>query len=74
MAQDYSNLKEKTFLDFTEDKALINKITGYTDPIQFVENISDYGRYVTFLEFAEETKNKLLEEEVEKQLGSIANE
>lgn len=74
MAQDYSNLKNKTFLDFTEDKNLIDMISGGIEPEQFIKSISEYGRYATFLEFAEATKNKRLEEEVEKQLGSIANE
>lgn len=74
MASIYSNLAEKTFLDFTTDKAIIDEITGGGDPEILRQNITDIGRYFTFMEFAELTNNKELEIEAEKQLGHLANE
>lgn len=74
MNHSYSNLQEKTFLDFTVNENIIEMIIGDVDKDNFRNNVSEYGRYSTFLEFAEITQNKLLEEEVENQLGGIANE
>lgn len=72
--QDYSNLKNKTFLDYTDNENVIEDIINGEDKSVFTENISDYGRFITFLEFAEITENKDLEKEVIKQLGSVENE
>jgi hypothetical protein len=74
MQQDYSNLKEKTFLDFTDDEKLIREVIGDTDPALFGNAVSEYGRYITFLVFAERIHNKRLEKEVLKQLQGTENE
>lgn len=74
MKQDFSNLKDKTFLDFTNDEKVISDIIGDTDPARFSKAVSDYGRYITFLVFAELIKNKRLEKEVKHQLKGISNE
>lgn len=71
---DYSNLETKTFLDFTNNEKLIGEITGYTDKQSFINGLTEYGRYITFMIFAEATRNYALAAEAEKQLGNIANE
>lgn len=74
MKQDFSNLKDKTFMDFTNDEKVISDIIGDTDPARFSKAVSDYGRFITFLVFAELIKNKRLENEVRKQLQGVENE
>jgi hypothetical protein len=71
---DYSNLDKKTFLEFTDDSKVIEQIIGDTSKDEFKKGLSEYGRYITFLEFAEITKNNDLSEEVQKQLGHVENE
>ena len=74
MNTNYSDLKNKTFLDFTNDESIIDEIIGANEKTSFVENLSDYGRYITFIQFAEITNDKELADEVENQLGNINNE
>lgn len=74
MANIYSNLAEKTFLDFTTDKDIIDEITLGIDPETFKTNLPEWGRYTTFVEFAELTNNKELKDEINKQLGYMMNE
>jgi len=74
MKRDYSNLKEKTFLDFTDDEKVIRDVIGDTDPVRFENAVSEYGRYITFLVFAEKINNKRLEKEVLKQFHGAENE
>lgn len=70
----YANLQNKTFLDYTDDPELINKILdGYS--VDFFKNgLSMMGRAHTFSEFAEITCNKVLSKEIDKQFKFLFNE
>lgn len=70
----YANLTNKTFMDFTDDPELINKILDGDSVDFFKREVSMMGRAHTFSEFAILTKNKELEKEVEKQFKYIFNE
>lgn len=74
MKKDYSNLKEKTFLDFTDDEKAVRDVIGDSDSVEFKKAVSEYGRYLTFLVFAELINDKTLEKEVKKQFQGIENE
>ena len=52
---DYDNLKlrERTFLDFTDDEAIIDEIIG--DKEFFLSHITEENRASTFLDFADLT-------------------
>ena len=70
----YKNLKNKTFLDFTDDPVLIDKILDGDSVDFFLAGVSDMGRLATFIDFAELTNNKALEKEAIKQFEFIFNE
>lgn len=72
--ENYKNLKNKTFLDFTDDQAIIDKILDGDSVEFFINGVSPMGRLATFVEFAELTKNKALEAEAIKQFEFIFNE
>ena len=74
MKKDYSNLKNKTFLDFTDDEKVVRDVIGDSDSVEFKKAVSEYGRYLTFLVFAELINDKTLEKEVKKQFQGIENE
>lgn len=74
MKRDYSNLPDKTFLNFTTDQSIIDQILGDTDNDFFLKNISLSGRFLTFLELAELTNDKELHHEVEKQFPNMFDE
>ena len=64
---DYDNLKlrERTFLDFTDDEAIIGEIIG--DKEVFLSHISEENRASTFLEFADLTTDKKLSKAIQKE-------
>lgn len=74
MKKDYSNLKQKTFLDFTQDQNVIDRILDGQDKATFLETISEMGRYITFSELAEITGDQALEQAIEEQLNDLFNE
>lgn len=62
---DYDNLKlrERTFLDFTDDPAILDEILGghsQADKEIFLSNISDTSRAVSFIEFSDLCDDKKL--------------
>jgi hypothetical protein len=64
---DYSNLqlRNKTFLDFTDDDAIIDKIIGERE--SFLPHLTERARAHTFLLFAELTPDKNLAAAIEKE-------
>lgn len=64
---DYDNLKlrERTFLDFTDDEAIIGEIIG--DKEFFLSHITEENRASTFLEFADFTTDKKLSKAIRKE-------
>lgn len=69
-------LRSKTFLDFTTDKAVIDEIIG--DKEFFLSHIDDYSRMMTYVEFSELTSDKKLSQAIMQEFGleynSIFNE
>lgn len=74
MKKDYSNLKQKTFLDFTDDQKVIERILDGQDKETFLETVSEMGRYITFAELAEITADTALEQAIEEQFEDLFNE
>ena len=66
-SMDYSDLqlRSKTFLDFTTDKAIIEEIIG--DEEAFLSYLTEKNRARTFLFFAELTPDKRLAAAIEKE-------
>ncbi len=66
---DYANLqlRSKTFLDFTTDKAVIEEIVG--DKEFFLAHVTDQNRVVTFMDFAEMCKDKQLAKAIMAEFG-----
>lgn len=81
---DYDNLKlrERTFLDFTDDPAILDEILGghsQADKKRFLRGgIDDQCRVITFMEFADLCDDKKLakaiELEFEEEYRAIFNE
>lgn len=62
---DYNNLdlRNKTFLDFTQDSTVIARIIGADDDFSrrlFYEELNDAVRALTYQEFAEIINDKIL--------------
>lgn len=79
---DYSNLIRKTILDLTNDKELISSVLAniypngsYEEYVTFIKRCKgkqdDWQRYQEQLMLAQLTKNKELEEQVEKQFDGM---
>lgn len=68
MDYQHLDLRNKTFLDFTTDNAIIDEIVG--DKYLFLSHITDQSRAVTFLEFAEFTSDKKLAAIINKEFDS----
>lgn len=72
---DYDNLKlrERTFLDFTDDPAILDEILGGHAPAdkeRFLRGgIDDQCRVVTFMEFTDFCKDKRLVDAIEAEFG-----
>lgn len=67
---DYNNLdlRNKTFLDFTDDAKIIDKIIGGQNEF-FLNNLSDESRAETFIFFAEMTDDKKLAKAINKEFA-----
>lgn len=64
------NLRERTFLDFTDDKEIIATIIGNDsrDSINsFLSHITEYERVQTFIDFADYTPDKRLSNAIKKE-------
>ncbi len=76
LANENLKLRERTFLDFTKDEAVITEIIG--DKEFFLSHITKENRASTFLEFADLTIGKNLPrailKEFEKELDSMFDE
>lgn len=79
----YDNLKlwERTFLDFTDDEAIIGEILGGHDPADkefFLSHITEENRTSTFLEFSDlcgdEKLAKAIMSEFEEEYRTTFNE
>lgn len=70
----YANLKNKTFLDFTDDAELIAMVLRSVSVEFFLDAVTMMGRLSTFIKFAELTNNKELKAEAEKQFEFLFNE
>ena len=64
----YSDLRNKTIFDFTDDPKIIEEITWGTRDA-YLSGLTLDGRYHAFLELADLTKNRKLEKEAVKQLA-----
>jgi hypothetical protein len=66
---DYSNLqlRSKTFLDFTDDRAVIDEIIG--DREFFLAHVTDENRVLTFMEFTDFCKDKRLVDAIESEFA-----
>lgn len=80
---DYDDLKlrERTFLDFTDDEAIIGEILGGHDPADkefFLSHISETSRAVSFIEFSDlcgdEKLAKAIMSEFEEEYRTTFNE
>lgn len=72
--KNYKNLKNKTFLDFTNDPEIIKQILDVLSADYFLSSVSEMGRFTTFYKFAKFTNNDELLREVERQFEYIFNE
>lgn len=63
------DLRNKTFLDFTNDKKIINEIIGGDDACFFLDNIDDSSRIASYLEFAELTGDSNLAKAIMKEFS-----
>lgn len=66
---DYSDLqlRNKTFLDFTTDKAVIEEVVG--DKEFFLTHITEENRARTFMYFSDMTPDKQLAKAIVKEFG-----
>ena len=64
---DYSDLKNKTIFDFTDDKKIIKEILLGDSRKKYLSDLTMFGRHHDFLELADLTKDRKLEREAEKQ-------
>lgn len=79
---DYSalNLREKTFLDFTTDRSIIEEIIGDEADVAYFLNDPDENsnRMLTFMEFSDMTPDKQLAKAIVAEFGkewdSVFNE
>ena len=60
----YLELRKKTIFDLSTDSKVLDQIVAPDDKEFFINNASDTGRAVTFLELAELTNNSELEKAV----------
>lgn len=74
MKKDYSNLKNKTFLDFTNDEKIVEEILGGRDAQEFLSSITEWGRCTTFAALAEITEDEELDKEIGIQFEHLFNE
>lgn len=67
---DYNNLnlRDKTFLNFTDDPAIIREIIG--DEGTPMREMSDAGRVITYMEFADLTNDPKLAEAIRKEFAN----
>lgn len=64
------NLREKTFLDFTNDEKIIEIILGDNSRESvnyFLSNITEYERVHTLIDFADYTPDKQLAEAIRRE-------
>ena len=62
---DYSNLRNKTILDFTTDQAIIEELIG--DSALFLDNLTETTRAQSLIDYAEYIQDKELIEAVQKE-------
>ena len=73
---DYSNLRNKTILDFTTDKGIINELIG--DIALFLSNLTETTRAQSLIDYAEHIQDKKMivavEKEFEPEFAAFFNE
>jgi hypothetical protein len=73
---DYFDLRNKTILDFTSDKKIIDELIGDKD--RFLANLTELKRAFSLLDYAEYIQDKKLiaavEKEFEAELAAFFNE
>jgi|GEM_PF-2529569 len=70
---DYSDLKNKTIFDFTDDPDVINLITFEIDREKYLSNTTIGRRYFDFDTLADLIHNSVLEREAANLLASLCN-
>ena len=65
----YSDLRNKTIFDFTDDTKIIEEILLGDSREKYLSDLTLDGRYIDFLELADITKNLKLEEAAVEQLA-----
>lgn len=70
----YKNLKNKTFLDFTDDPEIIKQVLGRLSIDDILNGMTMIGRRVTFDKFATLTNNSELKIEIERQFRFVFDE
>jgi len=71
---DYSDLRNKTIFDFTDDEALIKKITGYTSKDKYIDGVHHVNFMNDVIALAQVTGDKELEKQADKFRKIIDNE
>ena len=73
---DYSNLRNKTILDFTTDKKIIDELIG--DPTLFLSNLTETTRAQSLIDYAEYILDQKMiaavEKEFEREFVAFFNE
>lgn len=75
---DFSNLRNKTIFDFTDDPAILVELVGTTDKETFLDGLAPEGRMFSLIDYAEYMQDKemvaAIEKEFEKELSDFFNE
>jgi len=66
---DYSDLKNKTIFDFTDEPDVIKSIVGDELRENYIADLGINRRYMDFLELADLTGNRDIEDAAEEQLA-----
>ena len=63
----YTDLRNKTIFDFTNDIAILEELVSTTDKETYLKGLTPEGRAFGLIDYAEYTDNKELLEAVEKE-------
>jgi hypothetical protein len=75
---DYSNLRDKTIFDFTDDPVILEELVSTTDKDSFLKGLTTDGRVFSLLDYAEYIQDKemiaAVEKEFELEIAAFFNE
>ena len=70
MDVDYSDLRNKTIFDFTNDPVILEELVSTTDQDSFLNGLTTVGRAFSLLDYAEYIRDKKMIVAVKKEFKS----